>query len=170
MLPSSKWLRSVTHVQGTAEVVHDDVSSLLAVSRPVVFLGVPPTSGLVSGMEMGTEEEFPRMRESEAGMGTSACVPEVLPCRGQQDNNQGEAAAGCVGTVQHPPMSAHHQLGHSCRRSGLVVGLMRSRMMLAGCWQAAGRRSVAVYMISVWSERGRITAARRETDGGNPMV
>ena len=35
---------------------------------------------------------------------------------------------------------------------------------------AAALRSVAVYMISVWSERGRITAARRETDGGNPMV
>ena len=49
-------------------------------------------------MDLGTEEEFPRMREPEAGMGTIACVPEVLlPCRGQQDNNQGEAAASCLG-------------------------------------------------------------------------
>lgn len=35
---------------------------------------------------------------------------------------------------------------------------------------AAALRSVAVYFIQVWSERGRMTAARRETDGGNPMV
>ena len=34
----------------------------------------------------------------------------------------------------------------------------------------AALRSVAVYIIAVWRERGRITAARRETDGGDPMV
>ena len=74
------------------EVAHD-AGRLLAVGGLVVFLGVPPTLTAVAGVDMGT----------------IACVPEVLPCRGQQDNNhQGEKAApGCVrpADAQHLPLA-----------------------------------------------------------------